>query len=166
MANPISLMLAAAMMLEHVGRAGDAQRLKQAISATINTDKVATRDLGGTAGTRQFAGRSAGGSSVAAPRPQRRRRRCASQATAAVNTATSAQMIQKPPRSSASGMPPTCMPNRPAMMLMGSADRDQRQREQRAVVLLLQARRDLFLQQPDALDQARHVAQHDGEFLR
>lgn len=54
-ANPISLMLAAAMMLEHVGRAGDAQRLKQAISATINTDKVATRDLGGTAGTRQFA---------------------------------------------------------------------------------------------------------------
>lgn len=54
-ANPISLMLAAAMMLEHVGRAGDAQRLKQAISATINADKVATRDLGGTAGTRQFA---------------------------------------------------------------------------------------------------------------
>lgn len=48
-------MLAAAMMLEHVGRAGDAQRLKQAISATINADKVATRDLGGTAGTRQFA---------------------------------------------------------------------------------------------------------------
>ena len=37
------------------GRAGDAQRLKQAISATINADKVATRDLGGTAGTRQFA---------------------------------------------------------------------------------------------------------------
>ena len=44
-------------------RAGDAQRLKQAISATINADKVATRDLGGTAGTRQFAEAVAGGSS-------------------------------------------------------------------------------------------------------
>ena len=110
-ANPISLMLAAAMMLEHVGRAGDAQRLKQAISATINTDKVATRDLGGTAGTRQFAEavcrRLGGVSAGAAVRHQ---------ATAAV---TSAQMIQKPPRSSGQRMPPTCMPNRPAMMLMG-----------------------------------------------
>ena len=120
-ANPISLMLAAAMMLEHVGRAGDAQRLKQAISATINTDKVATRDLGGTG--RHAPVRRGGLPAAPAWLPRAlsaRRRRCANQATAAVNTATSAQMIQKPPRSSASGMPPTCMPNRPAMMMMAA----------------------------------------------
>jgi len=53
-ANPISLMLAAAMMLDHVGLTGSAQRLRTAIAATLNTDNVRTGDLKGTATTREF----------------------------------------------------------------------------------------------------------------
>ena len=54
-ANPISLLLAAAMMLDHVGLGDAARRLHAAISATLNIDKVRTGDLNGTASTRQFA---------------------------------------------------------------------------------------------------------------
>jgi isocitrate dehydrogenase (NAD+) len=54
-ANPISLMLAAGLMLEHVGRHDLAQRLRTAITETLNTDQVRTGDLKGTASTRQFA---------------------------------------------------------------------------------------------------------------
>ncbi|GIZ50156.1 isocitrate/isopropylmalate dehydrogenase family protein [Noviherbaspirillum aridicola] len=53
-ANPVSLMLAAGLMLEHVGRADLAGRLRQAISVTLLEDQVRTRDLGGTAGTDAF----------------------------------------------------------------------------------------------------------------
>ena len=53
-ANPIALMLAAAMMLDHVGRKDLAERLRDAISATLKTDKVRTGDLGGHASTREF----------------------------------------------------------------------------------------------------------------
>jgi isocitrate dehydrogenase (NAD+) len=54
-ANPISLMLAAAMMLDHVGRTDAAQRLRGAIDATLNIDQVRTGDLKGNASTREFA---------------------------------------------------------------------------------------------------------------
>ncbi|MNY13165.1 Homoisocitrate dehydrogenase [compost metagenome] len=54
-ANPISLMLAAAMMLTHVGLEQDAQRLRIAIDKTLNTDNVRTRDLKGQASTLEFA---------------------------------------------------------------------------------------------------------------
>ena len=54
-ANPISLMLAAAMMLDHVGLADAARRLRTAIDETLNADQVRTRDLKGTANTREFA---------------------------------------------------------------------------------------------------------------
>jgi isocitrate dehydrogenase (NAD+) len=54
-ANPISLMLAAAMMLSHVGLEKDAQRLRVAIDETLNTDNVRTRDLKGQASTLEFA---------------------------------------------------------------------------------------------------------------
>jgi len=54
LANPIALMLAAAMMLDHVGRQDLADRLRGAISATLKTDKVRTGDLGGHASTREF----------------------------------------------------------------------------------------------------------------
>lgn len=54
-ANPISLMLAAAMMLTHVGLEQDAQRLRIAIDETLNTDNVRTRDLKGQASTLEFA---------------------------------------------------------------------------------------------------------------
>jgi isocitrate dehydrogenase (NAD+) len=54
-ANPIALMLAAAMMLDHVRRTDLATRLREAISATLNIDEVRTGDLGGKANTAQFA---------------------------------------------------------------------------------------------------------------
>lgn len=54
-ANPTALMLAGAMMLEHVGRDDLAERLRGAIEATIVEDGVRTRDLGGHATTGAFA---------------------------------------------------------------------------------------------------------------
>ena len=53
-ANPIALMLAAAMMLDHCKLADRATRLRKAIDATLNIDKVRTGDLGGNAGTKAF----------------------------------------------------------------------------------------------------------------
>ncbi len=54
LANPIALLLAAALMLDHVQLTGLATRLRAAIDATLNQDRVRTRDLGGTAGTAEF----------------------------------------------------------------------------------------------------------------
>jgi isocitrate dehydrogenase (NAD+) len=54
LANPIALMLAAAMMLDHVQRKDLADRLRRAIDATLNVDQVRTGDLGGTASTAAF----------------------------------------------------------------------------------------------------------------
>ncbi len=53
-ANPSALILASAMMLDHMGetRAGD--RVRRAVVATIIADRVRTRDLGGSATTREF----------------------------------------------------------------------------------------------------------------
>jgi isocitrate dehydrogenase (NAD+) len=48
-------MLAAAMMLDHVGRSDLGTRLRKAIDETLNTDLVRTGDLGGKAGTAEFA---------------------------------------------------------------------------------------------------------------
>ncbi|HYD94926.1 MAG TPA: isocitrate/isopropylmalate family dehydrogenase [Noviherbaspirillum sp.] len=53
-ANPVSLLLAAGMMLEHVGKQDLAVRLRGAIQATLLEDQVRTRDLGGTASTAEF----------------------------------------------------------------------------------------------------------------
>ncbi|WP_158745581.1 isocitrate/isopropylmalate dehydrogenase family protein [Acidisphaera sp. L21] len=53
-ANPTSLMLAAALMLEHVGLAKDKQRLEDAVSAVMNQDGIRTGDLGGKATTKEF----------------------------------------------------------------------------------------------------------------
>jgi isocitrate dehydrogenase (NAD+) len=54
-ANPVSLLLASGLMLEHVGRLDLAQRLRAAIDQAILQDKVRTRDMGGTASTSEFA---------------------------------------------------------------------------------------------------------------
>ncbi len=54
LANPIALLLAAAMMLDHVARQDLAERLRNAITATLNTDNVRTGDLGGSASTSTF----------------------------------------------------------------------------------------------------------------
>lgn len=54
-ANPTALMLAAGLMLDHVGHVDLAARLRRAIDETLNQDGVRTGDLGGTASTQQFA---------------------------------------------------------------------------------------------------------------
>jgi isocitrate dehydrogenase (NAD+) len=54
LANPTALLLAAAMMLEHVGLHDEATRLRTAISATLNVDLVRTGDLGGSSSTGEF----------------------------------------------------------------------------------------------------------------
>ncbi|BEP37022.1 isocitrate dehydrogenase [Variovorax sp. V59] len=53
-ANPTALLLAAALMLEHVRLPDLAARLRKAIDDTLNIDKVRTGDLGGSAGTAAF----------------------------------------------------------------------------------------------------------------
>ena len=53
-ANPSAQMLAAAMMLDHIGELERAQRGRDAIVTTIVRDGIRTRDLGGTASTSEF----------------------------------------------------------------------------------------------------------------
>ncbi len=53
-ANPSAQMLAAAMMLDHVGELPAGRKIRQAIEATIVQDNVRTRDLGGSATTKEF----------------------------------------------------------------------------------------------------------------
>lgn len=53
-ANPGALLLAACLMLDHVGEARSAERIRAALEATIREGKVRTRDLGGTASTADF----------------------------------------------------------------------------------------------------------------
>jgi len=55
-ANPIALMMAAAMMLDHIGRNDLGSRLRRGIDETLNVDKIRTGDLGGNASTLEFAG--------------------------------------------------------------------------------------------------------------
>lgn len=53
-ANPLALLMAAGLMLGHVGRTDLADRLAKAIDQTLNEDKVRTGDLGGKATTRDL----------------------------------------------------------------------------------------------------------------
>jgi isocitrate dehydrogenase (NAD+) len=53
-ANPSAQMFAAAMMLDHIGELDRADRIRNAIIATIVKDGIRTRDLGGTASTQEF----------------------------------------------------------------------------------------------------------------
>ena len=53
-ANPTSLLLAAALMLEHAGLRDEPRRLQAAVAAALNGDGMRTGDLGGKATTRQF----------------------------------------------------------------------------------------------------------------
>jgi isocitrate dehydrogenase (NAD+) len=54
-ANPTALLLAAALMLEHVGQDDLAERLRTALERTLREDNVRTPDLGGQASTAEFA---------------------------------------------------------------------------------------------------------------
>jgi len=53
-ANPIALLLAAAMMLDHCKLPDMASKLRTVIDETLNLDKVRTGDLGGRASTAEF----------------------------------------------------------------------------------------------------------------
>ena len=53
-ANPSAQILAAAMMLDHLGELDRAERVRRAVVDTIVRDGVRTRDLGGTASTGEF----------------------------------------------------------------------------------------------------------------
>lgn len=53
-ANPAAQMLASAQMLDHLNELKAANRIREAIEQTIVADNIRTRDLGGTASTREF----------------------------------------------------------------------------------------------------------------
>ncbi len=57
-ANPIALLLAAAMMLDHCQLPDMAARLRTASIETLNVDQVRTGDLGGKASTAEFTARA------------------------------------------------------------------------------------------------------------
>ena len=54
-ANPSSLLLAAGLMLDHVGESALADRIRAALSETLHEGSVLTGDLGGDASTEEFA---------------------------------------------------------------------------------------------------------------
>ena len=53
-ANPGALLLAACMMLDHIGDTARADRIRRALATVIRQGKTLTRDLGGTANTDQL----------------------------------------------------------------------------------------------------------------
>jgi isocitrate dehydrogenase (NAD+) len=54
LANPLALMLSAAMMLDHVEHQDKAKRLRTAIDKVLREDNIRTGDLGGKASTKEF----------------------------------------------------------------------------------------------------------------
>jgi isocitrate dehydrogenase (NAD+) len=55
LANPTALLLSAVLMLRHIGEGTMAGRIMTALGEVLSEGNVRTRDLGGTAGTREFA---------------------------------------------------------------------------------------------------------------
>jgi len=53
-ANPTAVMLAACQMMDHVGKADVATRMRSAIESTLREQKTVTRDVGGTATTAEY----------------------------------------------------------------------------------------------------------------
>jgi isocitrate dehydrogenase (NAD+) len=53
-ANPSAQMLAAAMMLDHIGETAAGNRLRRALETALVKDNVRTKDLGGSATTAEF----------------------------------------------------------------------------------------------------------------
>ena len=54
MANPTALLLSALLMLEHIGEAEAAGRIRSAIYGVLGAGKVRTHDMGGSASTTEF----------------------------------------------------------------------------------------------------------------
>jgi len=59
-ANPTALILSAALMLRHLGETDAADRVESAVRSVIAEGRTTTNDLGGNAGTREFAAAVAG----------------------------------------------------------------------------------------------------------
>jgi len=55
LANPMALLLSGLLMLHHIGESAIANRIMTALGNVLSEGRVRTRDLGGTAGTREFA---------------------------------------------------------------------------------------------------------------
>jgi len=53
-ANPVALLFAGALLLEHIGKAAEASRLRAAVAAALNEDRTRTPDLGGKANCAEF----------------------------------------------------------------------------------------------------------------
>jgi isocitrate dehydrogenase (NAD+) len=95
-ANPVSILLAAGLMLEHVGRLDLAQRLRSAIDGAINKANVRTGDMGGSAGTREFAQAIIRTPTPLRPRSPRLRRCSASPAAISLRCSTSSFLASTP----------------------------------------------------------------------
>ena len=54
-ANPLALIMSGVMMLNHIHEEAIAERIQNAYNAVLAEGKTLTRDLGGTAGTNEFA---------------------------------------------------------------------------------------------------------------
>jgi isocitrate dehydrogenase (NAD+) len=54
-ANPTALLLAGCMLLEHIGQREPAGRIRAALDRVVRGGEARTRDMGGSAGTRDFA---------------------------------------------------------------------------------------------------------------
>jgi isocitrate dehydrogenase (NAD+) len=54
-ANPLALIVSATMMLDHMHEEAISQKVREAYEAVLKDGKSLTRDLGGTAGTEEFA---------------------------------------------------------------------------------------------------------------
>ena len=54
-ANPTALLLSAVMMLRHIDEGAAAERIMAALGRVLSARQVRTRDLGGSAGTTEFA---------------------------------------------------------------------------------------------------------------
>jgi isocitrate dehydrogenase (NAD+) len=54
-ANPTALMLSGALLLRHIGEQAAAERVEEAVRAVIAEGRTVTYDLGGSAGTSDFA---------------------------------------------------------------------------------------------------------------
>jgi isocitrate dehydrogenase (NAD+) len=54
LANPTALILSAALLLDHIGQADAAARIRRAVHAALARDETRTRDLGGQADTAGF----------------------------------------------------------------------------------------------------------------
>lgn len=54
LANPLAVLLSACLMLDWMGQARIARRIRESVEDVLAAGKVRTRDLGGTAGTAEF----------------------------------------------------------------------------------------------------------------